>query len=298
VLQNVLQQGYDFTRNQPGGSEMTDVNQSTMAVVNGSAEPANVNQSTMAVVNRSADPANVNQSTMAVVNQEAATDFQQPQYAAFGHGTMTSGIVHLVAPTAQIMPLKAFASDGTGSLSNVISAVYWGTQHGANVLSMSFDFTTPSPEMAQAINYAASNGVVSVASVGNNGQHMMVYPAALPNVMGVASVSDSETLSTFSNYGAPPVWVAAPGEAIISTYPFATYAAGWGTSFSAPFVAGTVALMRSDTNPLLQNLNTALNQPRAAQAIANAQSGCGAACGHGILDIYQAVDSWKGLLGL
>lgn len=298
VLQDVLQPGYDFTRNQPGGSEMTDVNQSTMAVVNRSAEPANVNQSTMAVVNRSAEPANVNQSTMAVVNQEAATDFEQPQYAAFGHGTMTSGIVHLVAPTAQIMPLKAFASDGTGSLSNVISAVYWGTQHGANVLSMSFDSTTPSPEMAQAINYAASNGVVSVASVGNNGQRMMVYPAALPNVMGVASVSDAETLSTFSNYGTPPVWVAAPGEAIISTYPFGTYAAGWGTSFSAPFVAGTVALMRNATSPLLRNVNTGLNQSLAAQAIAHAESGCGSTCGHGILDIYEAVNSWQGLLGL
>ena len=228
VLQGVLQQGYDFTRNQPGGSEMSDVNQSTMAVVN---------QSTMAVVNQSA-PAQVNQSTMAVVNQQAATDFQQPQYADFGHGTMTAGIVHLVAPTAQIMPLKAFGANGQGYLSNVIAAVYWGTQHGANVFNMSFDFTTNSKEMAQAINYAASQGVVSVASVGNNGKHMMVYPAGLSNVMGVASVSDTDTLSTFSNYGAPPVWVAAPGEAIITTYPFGAYAAGWGTSFSAPVRGG------------------------------------------------------------
>jgi subtilisin family serine protease len=235
---------------------------------------------------------------MAVVNQTEATDFAQPQYAAFGHGTMTAGVVHLVAPTAQIMPLKAFSSAGTGYLSNVISAVYWGTQHGANVFSMSFDFTTYSNEMAQALNYATGRGIIAVASVGNNGQQMMVYPAGLSNVIGVASVSDADTLSTFSNYGAPPVWVAAPGEGIISTYPFATYAAGWGTSFSAPFVAGTVALMRSGSLPLLQSLDTFLNQSLAAQAIANAQSGCGSACNHGILDVYQSVNSWQGLLGL
>jgi subtilisin family serine protease len=283
VLQGVLQQGYDFTRNQAGGSELGDINQSTMAVINRGTPKA---------------PASVNQSTMAVVNQTAATDFETPQYAAFGHGTMTAGVVHLVAPTAQILPLKAFSANGTGYLSNVISAVYWGTQHGANVLSMSFDFTSYSSAMAQAINYATGHGVVAVASVGNNGQQMTVYPAGLSNVMGVASVSDADTLSTFSNYGAPPVWVAAPGEAIISTYPFATYAAGWGTSFSTPFVAGTVALMRSGTLSLLQGLNTGLNQTLAAEAISHAQSGCGSNCGHGILDVYQSVNSWEGLLGL
>jgi len=283
VLQGVLQQGYDFTRNQAGGSELGDINQSTMAVINRGTPKA---------------PASVNQSTMAVVNQTAATDFETPQYAAFGHGTMTAGVVHLVAPTAQILPLKAFSANGTGYLSNVISAVYWGTQHGANVLSMSFDFTSYSSAMAQAINYATGHGVVVVASVGNNGQQMTVYPAGLSNVMGVASVSDADTLSTFSNYGAPPVWVAAPGEAIISTYPFATYAAGWGTSFSTPFVAGTVALMRSGTLSLLQGLNTGLNQTLAAEAISHAQSGCGSNCGHGILDVYQSVNSWEGLLGL
>jgi len=43
--------------------------------------------------------------------------------------------------------------------------------------------------------------------------------------------------SSFSNYGDAVVWVAAP-ESIVTTYPFSTYAAGWGTSFSAPFVSG------------------------------------------------------------
>jgi subtilisin family serine protease len=293
VLQGVLLQGYDFTRNQPGGSEITDVDQSTMAVVN---------QSTMAVVNQST-MAVVNQSTMAVVNQEVATDLQQPQYAAFGHGTMTSGIVHLVAPTAQILPLKAFSANGTAYLSNVIAAVHWGTQHGANVLNMSFDVTTYSNEMARAINYAAQYGVVSVASVGNNGQQIIVYPAGLINVMGVASVSDADTLSTFSNYGSPPVWVAAPGEAIISTYPFATYAAGWGTSFSAPFVAGTAALFQSTTLPFrrsrhfLRRNQMGWNQQMAAQAISYAQPMPGSTCGYGILDVYQAVNAWEGLQG-
>jgi len=72
-----------------------------------------------------------------------------------------------------------------------------------------------------------------------------VYPAALKNVIDVASTSNTDLPSTFSNYGAPPVWLAAPGEGVMTTYPFGTYAAGWGTSFSAPLVAGTTAMMIS-----------------------------------------------------
>ena len=79
--------------------------------------------------------------------------------------------------------------------------------------------------------------------------------------MGVASTSDYGTPSNFTNYG-PDVWVAAPGEGIVSTYPYGTYSAGWGTSFSAPFVSGTAAL--------LVNVSSNVNQQSAAAAIAHA----------------------------
>ena len=62
-------------------------------------------------------------------------------------------------------------------------------------------------------------------------------------MVDVASTSNSDIQSTFTNYGAPPVWMAAPGEGVVTTYPWGTYAAGWGTSFSTPFVAGTAAVM-------------------------------------------------------
>lgn len=265
VLQGVLLQGYDFTRNQGGGSELADINQSTMAVVNGAA------------------PAQVNQSTMAVVNQQGSSTFSQSQYADFGHGTMVSGIIHLVAPTAQIMPLKAFHADGTGQLSDVLRAIYYASQNGARVLNMSFDFASFSQELAQATKYATGRGAVCVASVGNDGQQIMVYPAGLSNVIGVASTSNSDTLSSFSNYGQPPVWVGAPGEGIISVYPYGTYAAGWGTSFSAPLVSGTAAL--------LEGISSTVDQQSAAQAISNAVY-ISPALGYGRLDIYQAVTAW------
>jgi len=273
ILKSHLIYGYDFTRNKTGGSEMADINQSTVGVLDGSQQPAQVNQSTVGVLD---------QSTVGVLDGS--------QFAAFGHGTMTAGIVHLVAPQAQIMPLKAFNANGTGYASDVLRALYYAVNHGAKVISMSFDFTSPSQELAAAINYATNRGVICVASAGNDGSMETVYPASLPNVIDIASTSNNNTPSAFSNYGAPPVLLSAPGEAVMTTYPFNTYAAGWGTSFSAPLVSGTVALM-AQSNPLL------LNKQQAAQALSNAQPLPYSQFGAGVLDTYQAVKAWRSGLG-
>jgi subtilisin family serine protease len=161
-------------------------------------------------------------------------------------------------------------------------AIYYAAQHGASVLNMSFDFTSDSPELDSAVRYATNSGAVGVASVGNDGQAVMVYPAGLSNVIGVASTTNSDTLSSFSNFGQPPVWLGAPGEGIISTYPYGTYAAGWGTSFSAPFVAGTVAL--------LQSVQAGLSEHSAANALSHAKT-LTPSLGYGRLDVYQAVSA-------
>src|SRR5207248_3619645 len=276
ILKSRLVYGYDFTRNQSGGSEMGDIHQSTVGVVDGSAQPAQLNQSTVGVVD---------QSTVGVVDQT--------KYSAFGHGTMTAGIVHLVAPNAKIMPLKAFNASGAGYASDVLRAIYYGVNHGAKVISMSFDFTTYSQELATAVNYATMRGVICVASAGNDGQMATVYPAALPNVIDVASTSNNNTPSAFSNYGAPPVWLSAPGEAVMTLYPFNTYAVGWGTSFSAPFVSGTVALMAASVNPWQR---AKLTESQAASALSNAQRIPYSQYGYGVLDTYQAVQAWRNSL--
>src|SRR6266478_5262627 len=207
VLQSVLVAGYDFTRNIAGSaSELTDVNQSS--------------------IGSGASPAMVNQSSAAILDPASALNLGQPQYQAFGHGTMVSGIVHLVAPSAHIMPLKAFKADGTGYLSDVLRAIYFAVQNGASVINMSFSFSTYSSEVARATKYATRHRVICVASAGNDGKEEMVYPAALSDVMGVASTTNNDTLSAFSNYGEDLVWVAAPGAGIVTTYPFGTFGPG------------------------------------------------------------------------
>ena len=151
VLKSVLVSGYDFTRNVAGGSERTDVN-------------------TTPPDNNSAQTAVVNQRTVAVLDQRTVAVLDGSNYSAFGHGTMTAGIVHLVAPQAKIMPLKAFNANGVGYDSDVLRAIYYAVKNGAKVLNMSFDYSSYSAELARAIRYANSKGVVSVASAGNDGR--------------------------------------------------------------------------------------------------------------------------------
>lgn len=268
VLKNVLVSGYDFTRNLAGGSEDADVN-------------ASPDLST-------AQEADVQQRTVAVLDQRTVAVLDGGNYSAFGHGTMTAGIVHLVAPQAKIMPLKAFGADGSGYESNILRAIYYAVAHGAQVMNMSWDFPGSSNELATAINYAQNRGVIAVASAGNDGRYENVYPGALPGVINVASTSDQDIQSTFTNYGAPPVFMAAPGEGIMTTYPWGTYAAGWGTSFSTPFVAGTAALMLG--------MNGNCTSAKVASGLAHADVIFNPALGWGRLDTYSAVQSCHGLL--
>ena len=269
ALQSVIVPGYDFVNNTSNPDEKNDLNQSGLTVpVGDSGQAGRVNQSTEAVLD---------QSTEAVLDGN-------PSYAAFGHGTMTSGVVHLVAPTANIMPLKAFSANGAGYASDVFRAIYYAAGHSAKVINMSFSFALPSPELRNAIAYAQNRGAVCVAAAGNDGRQTMVYPAGLNNVMGIASTDNYDVRSYFSNYGSSLVWIAAPGEGVVTTYPFGHYAAAWGTSFSTPFLAGT--------SGLLVSISPLVNEAIAQSAISNGQTLSDPGLHYRRLDTYQAVNSY------
>jgi subtilisin family serine protease len=268
VLRPVLLPGYDFTRNQPGASEWLDL----------STQIGSQNS-------QGQQPGYVQQSTAAVLDQSTAAVLDGSPYVAFGHGTMTSGLVHLVAPNAKILPLKAFSANGTGYLSNIVAALYYAVQNHANVVNMSFDLSYSSSSLNRAVSYANKAGVVLVAAAGNENSSARVYPAAMNGqVVGIASTTNWDTRSSFSNYGSADVWISAPGEYVISTYPGGTYASESGTSFSSPLAAGTVALM-------LNAKQSGFNQSQAASALSHAIV-LTPDLNHGRLDVYQAVSAW------
>lgn len=276
ALTGVLVQGYDFTRDTPGFSELADLDPSVAARLQQSSTSILDAQNTLQL--NSSAVAILNQSSTSILDQ-SSTSILDGSLAEFGHGTMTAGIVHLVAPTARIMPLKAFRADGSSNLSDIIRAIYYAANNGANVISMSFSMAQSSPGLQAAIQYALSKNVAIVASSGNDGSKALVYPASYGGVQGVGSSTNSDLRSTFSNYGSGVVTFAAPGEGVTTTYPGGNYAAGWGTSFSTPMVAGAAALVlqaRPASKP--GDITNALSKTKQINDM-----------GYGRIDLYQSL---------
>ncbi len=274
VLKASLVSGFDFTRNVAGfASDWPDLDQSTVSILD---------QSTVSILDQNL-LLQLNQSTVSILDQSTVSILDATKIPkSFGHGTMVAGLIHLVAPTAKIMPLKAFKADGSSNVFDVLRAIYYAAQNGARVINMSFSLAGTSQEFARAVDFAVRQGVTCAASAGNSGKEVLVYPAALRSVIGVASTNNLDVRSTFSNFGASLVSLAAPGEGLITTYPGNHYAGAWGTSFSTPLLAGGAAL-------LLQ-LDPTMSPDKIAGSFSKAAK-IGQDLGAGRLDLYQALAS-------
>jgi subtilisin family serine protease len=246
ALEGSLVNGFDFTTDQSGNpTDWASVSPEVRSALSDFKLGVETGfQSTTAFIDNSSRPVPINQYLVAALTQSTTAFIDTgklPQ--AFGHGTMVASLVRLAAPTAKIMPLKAFRSDGSSNTFDLIRAIYYATDNGANVINMSFNMKVNSPELTRAIDYAFARKVILVASAGNDGNEILVFPAASPKVMGIASVTPFGQRSGFSNYGPGLVTLSAPGEGVIVAYPGNNYASAWGTSFSTPLVSGAVALL-------------------------------------------------------
>jgi hypothetical protein len=291
VLKPCLVPGYDFTTNTPGiPDEMQDpmLNQSTAALLYQSTAHL-LNGQSVVVLNQST-AALLNQSTAALLNGNALP-------GDFGHGTMIAGLVHLIAPGARIMPLKAFQEDGTATTSNIVAAIYFAVNNGASVINMSFGESDISAEVMEAVNYATRHNVICVSSTGNAGTTAIVYPASYGNVLGVTSVNASGYLSTFSNYGPDITAVSAPGENLVTTYPGGNYAAASGTSFAAALISGGVSEMLLPAQPVpgappnTPPVPEPLNPFYVLQSFASAGSPNNTVGGYGIINLTTAAQA-------
>ncbi len=184
-----------------------------------------------------------------------ATQMGEPISDPLGHGTqmalVASGVIapHGVSLQGEldnpIIPIKAFDEKGYTSNHTIMKSIDFALENGARVMSLSWGSETDSAFMEEAFRYAASKGLVLLASAGNEPTGKPVYPAAYSSVIGVGALGPDGERWDKSNYG-DFVTIAAPG--------FATLPVGYkgdpglyaGTSISTAYVANRVADYLSD----------------------------------------------------
>ena len=175
---------------------------------------------------------------------------EEVEGSLYGHGTFVSGLVRLAASECKVMPLRAFDSSGTGASFYAAMAIWDAISHGVDIINMSFGSYVSDEFLAMAVVDAHAAGIVMVAAAGNDSTDFPTYPAAYPEVLAVSAVDQAELAADWTNYGSY-IDVCAPGVEVYSALPGEYEWGTWsGTSFAAPLVSGTIALVKS-RNPSL-----------------------------------------------
>jgi subtilisin family serine protease len=178
------------------------------------------------------------------------------------HGTFVAAIIAAwptenaivgVAPGVKIMDIRFLDSENLFSKRDwktFAKAIDYAVDNGARIINLSISAEGKPPQIFKdAILRASQHGVIVVGATGNDSKPRVSYPGKYDSIIAVSATDRNDQLANFSNYGAA-VMVAGPGNLITSLIPGGFPATMSGTSFAAPHVTGTLALILS-VNPQL-----------------------------------------------
>lgn len=206
-----------------------------------------------------------------------------------GHGTFVTGILTMVAPGVEVVPIKCF--DGkNGSIDNIIAAIRGAVDdYDCDILNMSFGMASNSVFLREAVEYAAEKGVIMTAAVGNSGTTVKNYPAAYESVIGVGMVGSDKIVSGSSQRN-NSVLLTAPGAEVrgLGIESPSAYRTGSGTSYACPHVSAAAALLlEAAPGMMAEEIRTALLQ--GAEDLG--EEGYDTAYGYGLLSVTAMLEA-------
>ncbi len=227
-----------------------------------------------------------------------------------GHGTHVSGTIAAkgnngigiigVAPKAKIMPIKGLDVTGSGLNSDLINALFYAADMGADVINNSWGGYFKSQALNDAINYAHDKGTVVIAAAGNNNaKAKFSTPGNIGKAITVGAIEQNQNRADYSNYG-DNVDVFAPGSNILSllckdcgfeiSYQDKNiddkYIQTSGTSMATPHVAGAAALLLAN-NP--EYTPDEIRYILRSSAVDNTLNGWDENLTYGVMDIDAAL---------
>ncbi|MDX1702520.1 MAG: S8 family serine peptidase, partial [Melioribacteraceae bacterium] len=182
-----------------------------------------------------------------------------------GHGTHVAGIIAAqknnygligIAPNVELYAVKVMTKTGAGTTTNIAAGVEWAIKQKIDIINMSIGTNGDDQALKLLLEKAYAEGITIVASAGNEGYRIqpdsVQFPAKYSSVIAVSATTGFNKILESSSIGSE-VEIAAPGDAIISTYPTELdtidgnkdgYAILSGTSMAAPHVTGVLALYK------------------------------------------------------
>ncbi|MBI3748688.1 MAG: S8 family serine peptidase [Chloroflexi bacterium] len=161
-----------------------------------------------------------------------------------GHGTACAGIVHAIAPAADLVSIRVLGPDNRGAGPSFAAAIEWAIAQRFGVVNLSL--SSRSEAMAERFHeladeaYFANTLLVSAA----NNVLGASYPSLFAAVVSVAAHDAGDPDAWFYN-PAPPVEFGAHGLDVEVAWRGGTRIRATGNSFAAPHLAGRAALLRA-----------------------------------------------------
>jgi len=166
------------------------------------------------------------------------------------NGEGVAGVASFHQGKVKLMALKGLSDSGGGTISGLLACLNYAVDKGAKISSNSWGGGTVNG-IEDVWDAVLRNNLdhLFVAAAGNSNREItdsyksMTCGLKEPNLLCVASSTENDARSSFSNYGKDYVHVFAPGSDILSTIPNGRYAEYSGTSMACPHVSGLAALI-------------------------------------------------------
>ncbi len=170
---------------------------------------------------------------------------------SIGHGTLVGSIISKIAPESNLYSIKVVDESGVATQENVEKGLLLALSLNVSIIHASLGSQDIMAINSSLISSLINNNISLIVSGGNNGPFgsSITSPAIFNEVIAVGMTYNQTYIPSISSVGPRPSGIlgpdiVAPGVYIPSYNNSETYQNVSGTSFSAPFVTGSVALLR------------------------------------------------------
>lgn len=169
-----------------------------------------------------------------------------PGTDVLGHGTMCAGVIHEIAPNAELYNIKTLDERGQNSPAKVICGIQCAIAQGLKVLNLSLVSVNMSRntivDMLYWVEKAYYSGITLIAATDN--KQKRGFPGDYSSVIAV-DFQHFPDYKTFNYYLGKPVEIEAKGVYVQAPFPGNTYISTTCTSIACPHVTGLVARLLS-----------------------------------------------------